>query len=259
MISERIAGTDGFGPPGFTLSSLQQTVFGDRVHTAENGNRDDVVAVCTKNPVLTATDGTKVDVSAACRALADWDLKADVDSQGVVLWQQFFDQLRGPDMRHESWWTVPYDPKNPLTTPRGINTADPDVGRALADAVEYLNENNVAPNVSLGIVQQYSSIPIDGCPGSLGCFNVIEASSPLDRNGKYGQVEFGSSFIMSVELSANGPRARTILTYSESANPDSPHHTDQTELFSHKQWVTDRFSEADIDSSPGLLVSIVRG
>jgi acyl-homoserine-lactone acylase len=62
-----------------------------------------------------------------------------------------------------------------------------------------------------------------------------------------------------VELTPQGPHARTILTYSESANPDSPHHLDQTELFSRKQWVIDRFSEADIDASPALQVSIVRG
>ena len=259
MINERIAGTDGFGPPGFTLSALQQTVLGDRVQTAENGDRDDVVALCTKNPVLTATDGTKVDVRADCRALAGWDLKADVDSQGIVLWEQLFNGLYAQNVAPDSWWTVPYDAKNPLTTPRGINTADPDVSRALADAVRLLQRDNVAPTASLGSVQQYGSVPIPGCAGSYGCFNAIEPSSGLGANGKFGPVDFGSSFVMSVELTRNGPTARTILTYSESANPDSPHFTDQTRLFSHKQWVTDRFSEADIDSSPNLEVSIVRG
>jgi acyl-homoserine-lactone acylase len=259
MIGERIAGTDGFGPPGFTLSSLQRTVLGDRVQTGENGDRDDVVSLCTKNPVLTATDGSKVDVRAACQALAGWDLKADVDSRGIVLWEQFLNGLYGPSVQHNSWWIVPFDPKNPLTTPTGINTADPDVSRVFADAVELLGKDKVAPNASLGSAQQYGSVPIPGCSGAYGCFNAIQPTSDLGANGKFGPVDFGSSFIMSVELGRNGPQARTILTYSESANPDSPHFTDQTQLFSHRQWVTDRFSEADIDSSPGLQVSIVRG
>jgi acyl-homoserine-lactone acylase len=260
MINERIAGTDGFGPPGFTLSSLQQTMFGDRMQTAENGNRDDVVAMCTKDPVLTASDGTKVDVSAACQALAGWDLKTTVDSRGAVLWEEFFNQLNGSGVQHDAWWTVPYDAKNPLTTPRGINTADTDVPRVFANAVEFMNSKHVAPDVSVGAVQQYQSIPIPGCPDVFGCFNAIQPSGELTSStGKFGPVDFGSSFIMAVELTRSGPKAKTMLTYSESANPASPHFTDQTQLFSRGQWVTDRFSEADIASSPDLHGSIVRG
>lgn len=259
MIAERLAGTDGYGPPGFTLATLQQTVLGDRVQTAENGNRDDVVAMCTRNPVLTATDGTKVDVTAACAALAAWDLKANVDSQGTVLWDQFFALLDGPGVAPNSWWTVPFDPAQPLTTPRGINAADPDVARVFADAVEFFQQNKIPLTVTVGAAQQYASVPIPGCPDAFGCFNAISPATPLAANGQYGQVNFGSSFIMAVELTPRGPQARTILTYSESANPDSPHHLDQTELFSHKQWVTERYTEAAINSSPDLQVSVVRG
>ncbi|HEX4221423.1 MAG TPA: penicillin acylase family protein [Pseudonocardiaceae bacterium] len=259
MIGERIAGTDGFGPPGFTLSSLRQTALGDRVQTAENGNRDDVVAMCTKNPVLTATDGTKVDVSAACQALANWDLKADVDSRGIALWDQFFNGLNGPGVQHNAWWTVPYEANSPLTTPRGINATDPDVPRIFADTVELLNADHVAPDAGLGSLQQYQGIPIPGCPDAFGCFNAISPSTDLTSSGTYGPVNFGSSFIMAVELTPKGPQARTVLTYSESTNPASPHFTDQTRLFSQHRWVTDRFSDADIDTSPDLRVSIVRG
>ena len=253
MINERIAGTDGFGPAGFTLSSLQQTMFGERVHTAENGNRDDVVAMCRQNPVLTASDGTKVDVTAGCQALADWDLKAGVDSQGILLWEAFFSQLNGPGVQHNAWWTVPYDSRNPLTTPRGVNAGDPDVPRVFADAVEFMNARHIAPDASLGSLQQYQSIPIPGCPDVFGCFNAIQPSS------NFGPVVFGSSFIMAVELTRDGPKARTLLTYSESSNPASPHFTDQTRLFPRGQWVTDRFSEADIAASPDLRTSVVRG
>ncbi|MFL6073790.1 MAG: penicillin acylase family protein [Mycobacteriales bacterium] len=62
----------------------------------------------------------------------------------------------------------------------------------------------------------------------------------------------GSSFVMAVTLGRSGPRARTLLTYSESANPASPHHADQTLLFARKQWVIDRFTESEIRSDPAL-------
>jgi acyl-homoserine-lactone acylase len=175
------------------------------------------------------------------------------------LWDEFFNRLNGPGGQHDAWWTVPYDRNDPLATPRGINATDPDVPRVLADAVEFLDANHVAPDAGLGSLQQYQGIPIPGCPDVFGCFNAISTSSGLTSSGKYGSVDFGSSFIMAVELTANGPQARTILTYSESTNPASPHFTDQTRLFSRKQWVTDRFSEADINASPDLRVSLVRG
>jgi acyl-homoserine-lactone acylase len=50
------------------------------------------------------------------------------------------------------------------------------------------------------------------------------------------------------------PDAVTLLTYSQSADPSSPHHADQTELFSQGRWATDRFCEGDILASPALEV-----
>ncbi|NUP77263.1 MAG: hypothetical protein HOV96_06920, partial [Nonomuraea sp.] len=67
-----------------------------------------------------------------------------------------------------------------------------------------------------------------------------------------------SSFMMAVELTPEGPRTRTVLTYSLSADPTSPHHADQTALFSRGQWVTERFTEAEIAADPRLRVTTVR-
>jgi acyl-homoserine-lactone acylase len=46
----------------------------------------------------------------------------------------------------------------------------------------------------------------------------------------------GSSFIMALEYTSDGPRATAILTYSQSGDPDSEHFADQTALFSQKRW-----------------------
>src|SRR5262249_62377067 len=35
MVAQRLAGTDGLGPPGFTLPTLQATMLGDRNYNAE--------------------------------------------------------------------------------------------------------------------------------------------------------------------------------------------------------------------------------
>ncbi|KAA2246082.1 hypothetical protein F0L68_40830, partial [Solihabitans fulvus] len=71
-------------------------------------------------------------------------------------------------------------------------------------------------------------------------------------------VTFGSSSIQQVAFTADGPpQASSVLTYSQSANPNSPHYADQTKLFSAGQWVTERFTEDQIAASPVLEVRVL--
>jgi acyl-homoserine-lactone acylase len=260
MIAQRVAGTDGLGAPGFTLPTLQATMLGDRVESADLG-RSDVVAMCRAHPVLTASDGTRVDVVAACcDVLANWDGTAGRDSAGAVLWAAFFDQLGGDPSA--SWWRVPYDPARPVTTPSGINGDDPQVQHALADVVEEFDAGHLPIAATPGQTMAWDGIPLHGCDEQAGCFNVVTASpgsghNAIDRSPD--NAAQGSSFIMAVELTPRGPVARTILTYSESANPASPHYSDQTALFSRSQWVTERFTEAQINADPTMQLTVLHG
>ncbi len=63
---------------------------------------------------------------------------------------------------------------------------------------------------------------------------------------QYGQVIYGSSTVMQIELTPKGPRGTTILTYSESENPRSPHHADQTRLYSKRNWIPLTFTAKEI-------------
>lgn len=250
MIAERRDGTDGLGAPGFTEATLRASMLGNRVLSAETG-RDDIVALCRAHPSLTATDGTQVDVTQACATLARWDTRADTTSRGIVLWSTFYNRLLdgGPP---DTWRRVPYDPARPLTTPRGFKGEDPRVQRALADAVQEFAARDLPVDVELGAVQKWAGIPLPGCDA--GCFDVVEAG-PDSGTGTPTAGAFGSSFLMTVELTPDGPRAHTLLTYGESANPSSPHFSDQTRLFSRKQWVTERFTQAQIADDPALEVT----
>ena len=255
MVSQRLAGTDGLGPPGFTLASLQATTLGDRNYGAELA-RADAVAMCRAHPTLTASDGKPVDVRAACGVLARWDGHGNTGSRGEVLWRTFF--TLATQSVGDGLWSVPFDPAHPLSTPRGLNGSLPTVQQAFADAVQFFQASHIALDIPLGAAEQYAGIPLHGCTDLEGCFAVIEPGGPLAADGTYPDVNFGSSFIMTVELTPAGPRTRTILTYSESANTASPHHTDQTLLFAAKQWVTERFTESQINSDPDLRITILR-
>lgn len=250
MIAQRRDGTDGLGAPGFTEDTLRASMLGNRVLSAETG-RYDVVDMCRAHPSLTATDGKKVDVWQACTTLAGWDTRADTTSRGAALWITFYAHLldEGPP---DTWRRVPYDPAQPLTTPRGINGDDVRVQRALASAVQDFAARDLPVDTELGAVQKWAGIPLPGC--DVGCFDVVEAG-PDSGTGTPPAGAFGTSFLMAVELTADGPRAHTLLTYGESANPASPHYADQTRLFSRKQWVTERFTQAEIAGDPALKVT----
>jgi acyl-homoserine-lactone acylase len=262
MIAQRVAGTDGLGHPGFTLPTLQATMLGNRNYTAETSLAD-VLAMCRAHPVLTASDGASVNVRPACPALAHWDKHANVDSQGAVLWSNFFNDLYGDNGSALSpWWRVPYNPAHPLTTPRGVNGNNRQAQHALADAVEQMNTQHLPLDTTPGRTQRWNAIPLPGCSDAEGCFNVVRASATAGDDGALAHGQnwaIGSSFIMATELTPSGPRTRTILTYSESSNPASPHYSDQTVLFSRERWVTERFTPVQINADPHLQTTVLHG
>ncbi|WP_043630855.1 penicillin acylase family protein [Nonomuraea candida] len=264
MIARRLSGDDGLGEPGFTLETLQRTATGKRNLSAEL-LRPGLRALCRAEPVMTASDGAQVDVRRACAVLAAWDGRAGLDSRGAILWREFFLGLHRPHRRADGavappkpWWKAPFEAERPLTTPRGLDAANPIVATALADAVRFFTANDLPLTLTPGQAQRYGGVPVPGCTEGEGCFDRIRTGGELGEDGRYPDVGTGSSFLMAVELTPAGPRARTVLTYSLSANAASPHHTDQTELFARGQWVTGRFAEAEIRAYPGLTTTSLR-
>ncbi|WP_326636997.1 penicillin acylase family protein [Nonomuraea fuscirosea] len=260
MIDRRLSGADGLGPRGFTLGTLSATVRSKRNYTFEL-LRKDVAALCRDHRVLKTAAGERVDVRAACRTLTAWDGRATLDGEGAILWREFYTGLQRPTKPGEPiwrWWRVPFDPEHPLTTPRGLKRDAPQVRQALAEAVKSFEDGGMPLTLTPGQAQRYGSHPIPGCTEAEGCFDRVRMRGRLS-GGRYPDVDTGSSFMMAVELTPDGPRTRTILTYSLSANPSSPYHADQTALFARGGWVTERFTEAEIKADPRLRVTTVRG
>lgn len=55
----------------------------------------------------------------------------------------------------------------------------------------------------------------------------------------------GDSYVFAVEFS-KPLKAFSILAYSQSENPESPHYSDQSALFANKEWKDAWFYEEDI-------------
>ncbi|TDC81827.1 acylase [Micromonospora sp. KC606] len=245
QVEQRAAGTDGLPGTGFTTGNLWQVTLGNRAYGGELV-RDDLVRLCEANPAATASDGTPVDLAAACAALRGWNLRVDLDSQGAHLFREF--ALAG-GLR----FADPFDPVAPVTTPRRLAVGDPKVPTALADAVRKLA--GIPLDARLGDLQTEprgdERIPIHGGRPEAGVFNMI--IDPLEPGVGYPKVRHGTSFLMAVELGRNGPSGRQLLTYSQSANPNSPWYADQTRLYSGKGFDTIKFTEKQLTADPNLV------
>jgi acyl-homoserine-lactone acylase len=198
-----------------------------------------------------------VDVTEACKVLATWDRTMDTDSRGALFFDRFWRKLTAavPAAR---LWKVPFSAADPVHTPHTLDTAAPGFATALADTVAELRGSGTPLDARLGdhqyVVRGGERIAIPGGSSRLGVWNVIEPTWDA-ASGAYTQVPFGSSHLQAVGWDGSGcPVARTLLTYSQSSNPNSPHYSDQTRLLSGERWVTARFCEKDILSSPALRV-----
>ncbi|MFI8228848.1 penicillin acylase family protein [Streptomyces sp. NPDC085900] len=243
---------------GLTVRDLQRQQFANRVPAGDLAAADAAKA-CAALPGGTATagDGTEVDVSAACPVLAAWGRTMDTDSRGALLFDRFWRKLTAavPPGR---LWEVPFSAADPVRTPNTLNTAAPGFATALADAVAELRAKGTALDTRLGdhqyVVRGGERIPVPGGSNRLGVWNVIEPTWDA-ASGAYTEVPFGSSHIQAVGWDGGGcPVARTLLTYSQSSNPNSPHYSDQTRLLAGERWVTARFCEKDVLASPVLRV-----
>ncbi|WP_425315415.1 penicillin acylase family protein [Streptomyces prasinopilosus] len=246
---------------GLTVRDLQRQQFADRVPAAALAG-DDVVRACTVLPGGTArgTGGGEVDVREACAVLAGWDRTMDTGSRGALLFDRFWRRLTAAEPGTRLW-RVPFSAADPVRTPRGLDTSVPAFATALADTVTELRAAGIALGSRLGehqfVERGGERIAVPGGTESLGVWNKVEARWDPARG--YTEVSTGTSYVQAVGWDGSGcPVARTLLAYSQSSNPASPYSSDQTRLFSGERWVTSRFCEKDILSSPELRVVRVR-
>jgi len=253
MVNEGLA-----GGKKFSLASLKKMEFNDRVGSAEI-LLDAVVAYCKANPTMVGTSGP-VDVSGACTALENWDGRNNLTSKGGLFWAKFIVKAfyGEPGSGLQSVYANPFEYTDPIGTPNGLNTANPDIALALADTVKMFNDQGIPVDAETGkyqyVVRNGKRIPIHGGDYEpVGSFNAI--GGPWVEGQGITEVNDGSSFIQAVSLTgAKCTQASTILTYSQSENEKSKHYADQTKLFSKKGWVKDRFCPAQQKKSPGLKV-----
>jgi len=218
------------------IKHSQRAVLGERV-------RDDLVRIVRETqPTGDLRDGMK--------AVAAWDLTTAQDSRGGVLfdfwWRAYAKDSdgTGQDNFAMRWLT-----SNPLTTPAGLR----DEARALAcfeQAVREVKQRYGALDVPWGDVHRLrqadgTDLPIGGSENYMGSFRIVRYRDDADGKRK---AYSGDSWVLATEF-GDTPRAYSVLAYSQSEYPDSPHFSDQAALYTGEKMKPVRFTEADIKAN----------
>ncbi|GMU05471.1 penicillin acylase family protein [Corallococcus caeni] len=273
------SGSDG----RFTREEAEQAILSNRTWVAEQ-LRAAVVQRCQgAGPVV--VDGAPVDITDACRLIAAWDGRLELDRQGAIVWREFLNGFSRSDLVDKgALFAQPFDAARAAVTPAGLVPApavgvDP-VNQKLAEAVALLGKAGIAVGTKLGDVQFAwkgdRKVPLHGGAAFEGVTNVVGYSGVnatlLPQSQPQGPllspstgltpegylVDFGTSFLMVMEFTQDGPRANAVLSYAESADPASPHFADQTDLFSGKHFRPVLFNKADILADPALTTTELR-
>jgi acyl-homoserine-lactone acylase len=231
-----------------------------------------------------------IDISPACEVLAGWDGVYDLDRAGPPVWREMISRFGVADLREAGpLWAAAFDPTQPIATPNGLAPA-PDGGPAadpvlqnLARAVQVLEVAGVPVDATLGDAQfawrDGERIPIHGGNAFDGTTNVVgfgSGASILDPeltgrrrelvapgsslariDGETGYpVNNGTSFLMALAFTEDGPEARTFLTYGGSEDRSNPDYTAATERFSDKEWRAVPFTQDEVEEATTEVVTV---
>ena len=190
----------------------------------------------------------------ACKILAAWDGRSNKDSVGYQIFDAFAARVPTAGV-----WKVPFDYRHPLATPRGLIASHPRVVKAMSDAIAALRQAKVGLGARWGSLQVAGDrgappIPLAAAPATRPATPTRCAShDPRSNKRLLPAVTYGSSHIQAVAFLPGGRvGVHTILTYGQSEDPTSPYSSDQTRMFSDKQWVTFAWTRAEVrcDWSP---------
>lgn len=221
------------------VDDLQRMVFDDEVYLASLLLPD----------MLQWCQGVEADLKGLCDSLRVWNGKADLDSSiGLVHFTNILNALAA----HPESWRVPFNPADPLHTPRGLAVEQAAVGKLLREAalasLEQVKQAGIGADLRWGQIQQAADgTPVPGGPQSMGVYNAM-VSVPVGPGKRL--VVSGSSYLQVVSFTEQGPVAQGLLAFSLSSEAGSAHGADQTRAFAAKQLAPIPFTEAQIKADP---------
>ncbi|MEO0339688.1 MAG: penicillin acylase family protein [Bacteroidota bacterium] len=152
--------------------------------------------------------------------LSTWNRQFDIENTTAPLFIYMVQKLIG-DLRDQDRYCW------------RCTIAEEDIIKVLAKTKDYFIEKYGGYEVALGDFQRHTrgeiSLPLGGGPDVLAAMHSQEQEDGTFRGMA------GESYIELVRFSDEGVEIETVHAYGSSAEPDSPHYTDQMELFVKQQ------------------------
>jgi acyl-homoserine-lactone acylase len=251
LAEQRHAGTDGLPGKAMNAETLE-AIFWQSKGVLADAILPDILTDCQANPVVALPSGEQVDLTKACAVLTAWDRTDRLTSIGSHIFGRLLRKMPKLDSTGgitlpADLWKVPFDPKDPINTPRGLKV-DARVRVALGRTVKELLDAKIPLDAPLGAVQfverNGERLPLSG---SAAGYNLMYASIKPGV-GLTDPIPFANSYMHIVTFGKDGPVARGLLTYSQSTDTASPHSSDQTKVVSEQRLIKIPFTQAQIDS-----------
>jgi penicillin amidase len=178
-------------------------------------------------------------VRLAMKELADWDRVARIDSVPTTLFLLMQARLSGGSFAQE---------KSPrLSALEAVmNDLEKTFGtwRVAWGAINRLQRVHTSGDEPFSDERQ--SWPVVGGPGAAGLVFTYNARAEKGQKRRYGTS--GNTFVSVVEFGKQ-IRARSVLVFGQSADPKSPHYTDQAELYAQGKFKDVRFTQKEIKAN----------
>ena len=186
------------------------------------------------------SDGVSLDEAA--KVLESWDNTAARESKGAMLFVTFWTKYRE---KAKPLYAVEWNEVHPASTPYGLGDEEAAL-HSLAAAVTEMKRKYGGLEIAWGEIHRLRrgslDVPIGGLTDDFGAFRVVGYRAEPD--GKY-VAGGGDSYVLAVEFTSP-PTAYSVVAYSESDDPKSPHLNDQSALFAQEKWKPAWFTEEDI-------------
>ncbi|MGE0128859.1 MAG: penicillin acylase family protein [Blastocatellales bacterium] len=177
----------------------------------------------------------------AIRELANWDRVAKVDSVATMLFllaSERANRARGDQADDQ------------LARLRALEAVMGDLEKTFGTWRVGWGEINRLQRVHTSGNEPFSdekqSWPVAGGPGAAGVVFTYNSHAEKGQKRRYGTS--GNTFVSVVEFGKQ-LRARSILVFGQSADPKSPHHIDQAELYAQGKFKDVRFTLKEIKAN----------